>query len=160
MSSGARLFIVIFLLFGLHFFLRLGLGLGSTTPDLLTLALLIGARDMRMAPAALLGLTFGVLEDSFSALAFGGSAVAMTIVGAAGARTRDLFVGDSMIFLVSYLFFGKWARDLIQWLVVGEGVREPFVDVVLVQAPIAAGYLALVGLLTVATTGSWWETSQ
>ena len=113
-----------------------------------------------MGAGAGLGFFFGLLEDSFSVLAFGGSAVAMTLVGAAGSRTRDLFVGDSLVFLVSYLFLGKWLRDLLHWLVVGEGVREPFTDAVLVQAPIAAIYLAVVGVAAVAATGAWWDTAR
>ncbi len=148
------------LLVTLHFFLRLGLGFGSIAPDLLTLALLVTARELRMGSAAAFGLFLGVLEDSFAVLAFGGSAVAMTIVGAVGARTRELFVGDSLIFVVSYLALGKWTRDLLQGLVVGEGVREPFVQVVLIQAPVAAVYLAVVGMAAVAATGSLWETAR
>jgi cell shape-determining protein MreD len=144
----------------LHFLLKLGLGVGQAAPDLLTLALLIGARELSMGAGAGVGFFFGLLEDSFSVLAFGGSAVAMTLVGAAGSRTRDLFVGDSLVFLVSYLFFGKWVRDLLHWLVVGEGVREPFTDAVLVQAPIAAIYLAVVGVAAVAVTGAWWDTAR
>jgi cell shape-determining protein MreD len=158
--SSGRVILVVILLAGLHFLLRIGLGIGSVAPDLLTLSLLIGAREVRMGGGAALGLFYGLLEDSFSVLAFGGSAVAMTLVGAAGARTRDLFVGDSLIFLVSYLVLGKWVRDLIQWLVVSESVRQPFTDAVIVQAPIAAVYMAIVGVIAVAVTGSWWDTAR
>ena len=160
MRAGVRVALVTFLLVTVHFFLRLGLGYGTIAPDLLTLAILVAARELRMGSAAALGLFLGVMEDSFSILAFGGSAVAMTVIGALGARTRDLFVGDSLIFLVSYLVLGKWSRDFLQWLVVGEGIREPFVEVVLIQAPISAVYLAFVGVLAVAATGSWWETAR
>lgn len=160
MRSGGRVILVVVLLATLHFVLRLGLGIGSAAPDLLTLSLLIGAREASMGGGAALGLFYGLLEDSFSILAFGGSAVAMTLVGAAGARTRDLFVGDSLIFLVSYLVLGKWVRDLIHWLVVGEGVRQPFTDAVMIQAPIAAVYMAVAGVIAVAATGSWWDTAR
>ena len=159
MRPSLRVTVVTVTLVVLHFFLRLGLGLGGT-PDLLTLALLVVARELPMGAAAGVGLVFGTLEDALSPLAFGGSAIAMCLVGVAGSRSRDLFVGDSLIFLASYLLLGKWVRDLIQWMVVGEGVREPFVDVVLVQAPFAAIYLMVVGVLAVAATGSWWETAR
>jgi len=84
----------------------------------------------------------------------------LAVVGVVGSRTRDLFVGDSFVFLVSYLFLGKWSRDLLQWLVVGEGVREPFVETILVQAPISAVYLALVGVIAVVAAGSFGESAR
>jgi cell shape-determining protein MreD len=158
--TGLRIGLVTFFLVTLHFFLRLGLGYGAGAPDLLTLGILVAARELRSGSAAALGLFLGVLEDSFSILAFGGSAVAFTVIGLVGSRTRDLFVGDSLIFLVSYLMLGKWSRDLIQWLVVGEGVREPFFETMLIQAPVSAIYLTIVGVVAVAATGSWWETAR
>jgi cell shape-determining protein MreD len=160
MKVSWRVVLVTSFLVTLHFFLRLGLGIGSIAPDLLTLAMLVAARELRTGSAAAVGVFLGVLEDSFSILAFGGSTVAMAVIGVVGSRTRDLFVGDSLVFLVSYLVLGKWSRDLIQWLVVGEGVREPFVDTMLIQAPVSAIYLAVVGVLAVAATGSWWETTR
>jgi hypothetical protein len=83
--------------------------------------------------------------------------VAMTALGAAGARTRDLFVGDSFFFVVSYLFLGKWVKDLLFWVLVGEGIREPFVHAMLVQSSMNAAYAAAVGVLVVTVTGAWWE---
>lgn len=160
MRVGVRVGLVTVFLVALHFFLRLGLGYGAIAPDLLTLGMLVAARELRMGSAAALGVFLGVLEDSFSILAFGGSAVAMAAIGIAGSRTRDLFVGDSLVFLTSYLILGKWSRDLLQWLVVGEGVREPFMETMLIHAPVSAIYLAIVGVIAVAATGSWWETAR
>ena len=155
-----RILLIVVSLAALHFLLRLGFGLDAVAPDLLTLSLLVAARELSMAGGASLGLLYGLLEDSFSVVAFGGSAVAMTIVGAAGSRTRDLFVGDALVFLVAYLLSGKLARDLIQWLVVGEGVRQPFTEAILVQAPLGALYMAAVGVVVIAGTGSWWDTAR
>lgn len=146
-------------LVGLHFLLHVGFGFGGGAPDLLTLALLIAAREMRVGWAALTGLVFGLLEDALSVLAFGASTLAMTVVGWAGARTRDLFVGDSLLFVVSYFAFGKWARDLIRWVAVGEDLREPFVSAVLVGSGLQAVYAALVGVLVVTLFGISWEAS-
>jgi len=160
MRTGVRVGLVTGLLVALHFFLRLGLGYGSIAPDLLTLGLLVAARELRTGSAAALGLFLGVLEDSFSILAFGGSSVAMVVVAIVGSRTRDLFVGDSVIFLVVYLVVGKWSRDLLQWLAVGEGIREPFVETMLIQAPTSAIYLAVVGVIAVSVSGSWWDTAR
>ena len=141
----------------LHFLLHLGMGLDDVAPDLLTVALLLAAREVGMGSAAGIGFAFGLLLDAFSLLAFGANAVAMTVVGAAGARTRDWFVGDSFFFVVSYLFLGKWVKDLLHWVAVGEGVREPFVQALLIEAPLDAAYAAGIGVLVVTITGAWWE---
>lgn len=157
MRNAWRIWGTVILLALLHFFLRLGLGLGDSTPDLLVIALLIAAREVGMGSAAGIGFFFGLLEDAFSTLAFGASTLALTVVGAVGARTRDLFVGDSLLFLVSYLFLGKWTRDLIHWLAVGESVREPFVQAILVEGSLAAVYVTLVGVVAMTVSGAWWE---
>jgi cell shape-determining protein MreD len=155
-----RLWITVSGLVVLHFLLHLGLGVGRAAPDLLTLALLIGARDMRMGTGAALGFAFGLLEDSFSLLTFGSNTIAMTLIGAAGARTRDLFVGDSALFTVAYFFAGKWAHDLALWLLMGSGLRESFVSAMLIQSTLAALYVAGVGLVVMWVTGTWWESSR
>ena len=95
----------------------------------------------------------GLLDDAFSVLAFGSNTFALTLLGMGGARTRDLFVGDSLFFLTSYLVLGKWVRDLLHWVAVGEGLREPFVDTMLIQSPISAVYAGVIGLLVIAISG-------
>jgi cell shape-determining protein MreD len=136
-----------------HLLLHVGFGIGRAAPDLLTVALLLGAREMGMGRAAGMGLFFGLLEDALSVLAFGANSVAMTIIAALGAVTRDLFVGDSVFFLVSYFLLGKWLRDLVYWLMVGESLRQPFVDQVLIQGLIGGLYAAVVGVVLLAVTG-------
>lgn len=160
MRSRILVWVVVVALFALHFLLHVGLGLGSEAPDLLTVALLLAAREVGMAPAAGLGLVFGILEDALSVLSFGANAVAMTVVGILGALTRDLFVGDSLLFLVSYFVLGKWLRDLVHWLMVGEALRQPFVDHMLVQSVLAGFYAAVVGGGVLALTGLWRETES
>lgn len=155
-----RVWSIVVLLVFAHFLLHLGFGLEREAPDLLVVALLVGAREVKLAPGAALGFAFGILEDAFSALAFGASTIAMTVTGAAGARTQDLFVGDSLLFLVSYLFLGKWMRDLIFWVAVGENLRGPFDDVMLVQASLASAYAALVGVAVLKATGAWWRDAR
>lgn len=144
--------VVVFLVF-VHFLLHLGLGVGREAPDLLTVALLVAARRVGMGWGAGLGFGFGLLEDAFSVLAFGTSAVAMTVVGALAASTRDLFVGESALFFVAYLAAGKWLRDLVQWTVAGDVIRQPFVREMLFQSGLAALYAAAVGLLALALAG-------
>lgn len=158
MRSPLRIWGVVGLLIILHFGLHLSLGLGEIAPDLLAVALLIGAREVDMGRAAGLGFVFGLLDDAFSVLAFGANTLALTLVGMGGARTRDLFVGDSLFFLTSYLVVGKWMRDLLHWVAVGEGLREPFIDSMLIQSPISAVYAGGVGLVVIAISGLGWET--
>ena len=157
MRGSWRVWATVGVLALLHFLLHLGLGLGNIAPDLLTISLLLAAREVGMGTAAGIGFAFGLMLDAFSLLAFGSNSVAMTLLGAAGARTRDLFVGDSFFFVVSYLFLGKWVKDLLYWVLVGEGIREPFVQAVLVESSVNALYAAAVGVLVVTVTGAWWE---
>ena len=150
---GVRAWLLVGTLVLLHFFLHVGLGFGVGAPDLLTVGLLLAARDVGLGRAAAMGLFFGLLEDALSVLAFGANGVALTLVGIGGAFTRDLFVGDSRLFIVSYFWLGKWARDLVHWVSVGEELRQPFVDQVLVQGAIGGAYAAVVGIGLVAITG-------
>ena len=158
MKSPARIWSVVGFLVLLHFALHLSLGLGESAPDLLVVALLIAAREVDMGWGAGLGFFLGLLDDAFSVLAFGANMFAMTLVGLGGARTRDLFVGDSLLFLTSYLVLGKWTRDLLHWVSVGEGLRESFVDTMLIQAPISAAYAGFIGLIVILISGLGWET--
>jgi rod shape-determining protein MreD len=155
MTSGWRVWIVIVGLILLHLLLHVGLGIGRAAPDLLTLALLAAARELRVDTAAGFGLLLGLLEDALSALSFGANAITMTLIGAGGAETRDLFVGDSILFLVSYFFLGKWLRDLMHWFFVGDTVRLPFVDQVVAQGLVDGAYTAAVGVLLLLATGLW-----
>ncbi|MGD2121856.1 MAG: rod shape-determining protein MreD [Gemmatimonadota bacterium] len=137
----------------LHFLLHVGFSMEGAAPDLLTLALLLAARQMGMGLAGGIGFVLGLLEDAFSVLAFGASTLAMTLVGILGARTRDLFLGDSLRFFFVYLGAGKLARDFIYWVVAGDTIRGPFVSSVLVDGGIAALYVALAGVLIVWVLG-------
>jgi len=158
-SPRARVVGIVAFLVLLHFLLHVGFSFGTGAPDLLTLGLLLLARQMRLGPAALLGLVLGLLEDSLSAVAFGANSVAMTLVGLGGALTRDLFVGDSRLFVVLYFWIGKWIRDLVHWIAVGGGIRPPFVEHVLMQGALSGAYAALVGLAVVTVVGLPGESS-
>jgi rod shape-determining protein MreD len=140
------IWVLVATLFLAHFVLHVGLGIGRGAPDLLTIALLLMARELGVGSAASVGLFFGLLEDSLSVLAFGANSVAMTTIGILGALTRDLFVGDSRVFVVSYLFAGKLLRDLLHWILVGDELRRPFTDQVVVQGVVGALYVAMIGL--------------
>lgn len=156
MTSGARArrtLILVAILAAMHFVLHVALGVRGRAPDLLTVALLLAAREVGVGAAGGIGLAFGLLEDALSVLAFGANSVAMTAVAILGALTRDLFVGDSRLFLVSYLFVGKWIRDLLHWVVVGDALRLPFTDQVVAQGALGAAYAAGAGLLLLTLAG-------
>ncbi|MBM4182861.1 MAG: hypothetical protein FJ207_01395 [Gemmatimonadetes bacterium] len=136
-----------------HFVLHVGFGFGRGAPDLLTIGLLLAAREVGLGAAAVVGLLFGLLEDALSVLAFGANAVTMTAIGIAGAFTRHLFVGDSRVFVVSYFVVGKWMRDLLHWLMVGEGLRQPFASEVLGLGTLASAYAALIGIALLTLMG-------
>ncbi len=98
----------------LHLALHVGAGLEESAPDLMAVATLLAARRLRATSAALLGLLLGLIEDALALVAFGASSVALAAVAFFGVRSRDLFEGDSMLFVAAYLFLGKWLRDAIQ----------------------------------------------
>jgi rod shape-determining protein MreD len=139
----------------LHFLLQVGFGLGARAPDLLTVALLIVAREVRTGTAAGIGVAFGLLEDSFSVLAFGANAVAMCLVAILGSRSKDLFVGESLLFLGSYLVLGTWLRHALHWVLAGDIVRVGGGQQLLIHGPAAALYAAAAGILILLGTGVW-----
>jgi hypothetical protein len=112
---------------------------------------------VEVGTAAGMGLVFGLLEDALGVVSFGANAVSMTLLGMLGAVTRDLFVGDSILFLVSYFVLGKWVRDLVTWLMMGDALRQPFVDQVLVQGLLGGVYAAAVGIVIMTLSGRWRE---
>lgn len=138
-----------------HFLLHVGFGMGREAPDLLAVGLLLLARELRMGTAAGVGFGLGVLEDSFSLLAFGANALAGTLLGIVGSRSRELFVGESLLFLVSYLFFGTWLRSGLHWVLIGDELRRDASLALLVEGPVDAVYAAGVGVLLLLVTGAW-----
>ena len=150
-----RLWFFVALLVVLHFVLHLAIGFGPAAPDLLLVAVLLGARRLGGAGAAGLGFVLGLIEDALSLVAFGASAVALTVVGYLGARSRDLLEGESFFFIAIYLFLGKWLRDAIQ-MAVSRG-DAPEWNNLLTVAPLTALYTAIAGAVALlifrATTG-------
>jgi len=146
MSHSIRLWLVVLCLFLAHFMMHVGFGLGPAVPDMLTIALLLAAREIGIGWASGLGLAFGLLEDSLSVLAFGANSVAMTLTGALGATTRNLFVGDSLSFQLSYFILGKWARELLHWAMAGEALRLPFLEQVMLNGLLGGVYAATIAI--------------
>jgi rod shape-determining protein MreD len=149
---------VVILLVVAHLLLHVTFGIGRAAPDLLTLALLLGARRVHSGPAAGLGLGLGLLQDSLTALAFGAASATYAVLGVVGSRSRDLFVGDSLLFIGLYLFAGKWLHDIL-YMLFAESVRSgDLLSAVLVDAPIGALYMTGAGLFVVgAYRASGWR---
>ena len=116
-NAGFWIFIIILVI--LHFGVHVALGLRGIAPDFLTIALLLGSRRLSGSGAAGLGLALGILNDALSLTGFGAMAVTYAVVGFLGARSRDLFEGDSLLFVAAYIFLGKWLRDFIYQILAG-----------------------------------------
>jgi hypothetical protein len=147
MRWGLWLFIVILVV--LHLVLRLGLGLGHLAPDLLVVALLLAAREIRAGWAAGLGLALGIIDGSMVPFNLGASALVLTIVGFVGARTRELFSGDNYLFVALYLFVGKWLYDTLLYLVTGDLFSSGPAYLLLIS-PLTALYAAAAGVVALA----------
>ena len=141
--NNTAFWIFIIVLVVVHLSIHVGFGVRGLVPDLLTVALLLGARRLTGSGAAGLGLALGLLNDALSLTAFGALALTYTIVGFAGARSRDLFEGDSLLFVAVYVFLGKWLRDL---LYITFTRSEPWSNL-WSGAPLAALYAALAAMI-------------
>jgi rod shape-determining protein MreD len=141
--------IFIGILVALHFVLRVGMGYEQLVPDLLVVALLLAARQISAGAAAGLGLILGILAGALAPFALGASALALTIVGYFGARSREFFSEDNYVLLALYLFVGKWAFDVLLAIGTREILRSGSIDLLIVS-PLMALYAAAAGLLGLA----------
>jgi len=133
-----------------HLVLHAAFGYGPAAPDFMAVAVLLAARRTTGPRAALLGLGLGLLADALALASFGATAVALVVVGWAGARTRDLFEGGSYAFTLAYLFIGKWLADAI-CLLVSPAARAGAARGALVTAlPLYAFITAVAGVLALA----------
>lgn len=149
MRNGVSFWILVAFLVMLHFGLHLSLGLDTAAPDLLTVAVLLGSRQLSGGAAAGLGFGLGLLEDAVSLSAFGAAAATQTVIGYLCARSRDLFVGDSVLFLAIYLFVGTWLRDVLYYALADAVRRGDPVRSLLVDAPLGALYAAAAGVVAI-----------
>lgn len=149
MRVGAWFWVFIALLVITHFFLHLTLGIGVRGPDLLAVAVLLGARPLPGGAAAGLGFGLGLLEDAVSIAAFGAAAATYTIIAYVGSRSRDLFVGESLLFLSAYLFLGKWVQEALYYGLAAPVRRGEPVEMLLLQAPLNALYTAVAGVVAI-----------
>lgn len=139
---------LVVLLVALYFALHLALGLGTWVPDLLTVAVLLAARRSSAPVATAVGFTLGVLRDSLSLVAFGADAIVLTVLGYLGSRSRDVFLGDSLLFMAVFLLAGKALHDGLYVLLAGSALGGAGMGRLLVELPLvlyaaAAGFAAL-----------------
>ena len=151
MSRGMGYAVLVGLLVVTHFVLRVSLGFGEGAPDLLTVALLLAARRLRPSFSAGLGLVLGLLRDSLAVGSFGADALAMTVIGWLGGRSRDWFEGGTPLFIGVYLTLGVWAHHILRTVlggvpadgsVFGALVLAPVVGALYAAAAGVAAYLA------------------
>lgn len=139
------IFIIILVLLDLA--IHIGLGYGPGAPDLLTVAALLWSRRLTGVAASFVGLITGLLADALSLVAFGASSIALVIVCFLGARTRDMFEGNSTLFIAFYLFLGKLLRDAI-WFAVAPAARQgQDISVLWTVAPLHALVTAVTGAI-------------
>lgn len=149
MKGGWPFWLTMAVLVVLHFILHISFGLGRSAPDLMTVAVLLSARQLTGGAAAGVGFLAGLLEDAVALGAFGAAAVTQTVIGYVGARSRDLFVGDSLLFLTLYLFVGAWLQDALYYGVAEAVRRGTAVERLLLQAPLEAAYAAAAGVVAI-----------
>lgn len=133
-----------------HFLLHLSLGIGSAAPDLLTVAALLAARRLRGGAAAAVGCVLGVLQDALALSGFGAGAVALTVVSYLGARSRDLFEGESSGFILLYLLLGTWLYRALVFGLTLHLASTGAVSTLLLGGIGQAVYAALAGLVCLA----------
>jgi rod shape-determining protein MreD len=143
--TGASFWIFIAVLIVAHLVLHVAIGLTTVAPDLMTVAVLLAARRVKGSAGAAIGVAIGLLTDALSITTFGALALVNGIVGFLGARSRDLFEGDSMLSVAVYVFLGKWLRDALYFVVTKSAHADPW-SVLITSAPIAAIFAAVSAL--------------
>ena len=144
-TSAFWTFIVVLIL--LHLTFRVGFGL-LFVPDLLVVAALLGSRRLGGAAAAGFGLGLGILADALATVGFGATAVAFVIVCYLGSRSRNLFEGDSFLFILCYVFAGAWLIELIRFLLDGSVQRGEAWMTLVTMVPLLALYTGIAGFVS------------
>jgi len=145
-SRGMGYAVLVGLLVVTHFVLRVSLGFGEGAPDLLTVALLLAARRLRPSFSAGLGLVLGLLRDSLAVGSFGADALAMTVIGWLGGRSRDWFEGGTPLFIGVYLTLGVWAHHILRTVLGGVPADGSVIGALVLAPVLGALYAAAAGV--------------
>lgn len=140
-------FLVVLLV--LNFALRVGLGLGTLAPDLLVVAFLLLAREVKPGTAAGFGVLFGLLQGAVN-YTVGATSVALALLGYLAARSREVIAGEGPVMLALYLLAGKWLYDALVYAGLATTGAQGPVSALLGLSLIGALYAALVGVAAVA----------
>jgi len=97
----------------LHFLFRPLFVSLPVAPNLLVGALLLATLHLRAGYAALLGFGLGILESAMALEGMGWYALALTVIGYVGARSRDLLFADARFYVFGYLFVGTWVAEIV-----------------------------------------------
>jgi len=141
MRTGV-IFVILFLAF-LHFLLGPLFDSWFVSPNLLVCAVLLSARQLRPSGAAAVGFVLGLLEDAMVVSHFGLATLLLLLLGYLGSLTRDLFVGEELLFIGTYLFIGTWLFEATSYLAIGGDSLFFF----FLQAPLDALATGAVGYL-------------
>lgn len=147
-GTGAPFWVFIAILVVLHLVVHVAIGLGTAAPDLLAIAVLLAARRMKGSGAAAVGLLLGLLNDALALTTFGATALVFAVIGFLGARSRDLFEGDSLLFVAVYIFLGKWLRDALFLVMTRSASGDPW-GILVTSTPIAAIYAAITAMIAI-----------
>jgi cell shape-determining protein MreD len=129
--------------------LHVGLGLGGLAPDLIAVAVLLTARRSSAVSVAVLALVLGLIDDAMGVGNLGARALGLGFAGLVGTWTRQLVDGEGPLFIVPYLFLGKWLVDAIVTLLRPQAAAGDDIWIELVTAaPITAVWTAVAGTIT------------
>jgi rod shape-determining protein MreD len=130
----------------LHYTLRPLLGWRAPM-DFLLIALLLMSIRVRPAGAALIGLAMGLVADSLTPDSLGAAAIAMTIVGYLASWLKAVFFADNLALNAFFFFTGKWAFDIIYFIVEQRLGGIEMVQQLLLWSPLSAAATAVAGVL-------------
>jgi cell shape-determining protein MreD len=105
--SGLSIALLLFV----HFLFRPLFVRLPVAPNLLVGALLLATLRLRAGHAAALGFGLGILDAAMALEGMGWYALALTVIGYVGARSRDLLFADARFYVFGYLFVGTWIAE-------------------------------------------------
>jgi rod shape-determining protein MreD len=146
LGGTVRALVTFVILVLLHYTLRPLLGWRAPM-DFLLLALLLASIRVRPAAAALIGLAMGLVADSLTPESLGAAAIAMTIVGYLASWLRAVFFADNLALNAFFFFLGKWAFDIIYFVVEQRLGGIELVQQLLLWSPLSAAATAVAGIL-------------
>jgi hypothetical protein len=141
-AFGAFVAILVFL----HLLLHTGFGLGRAAPDFIGIAVLLVARRSTAVRVTILAIALGFLDDAIGIRNLGARSLALGIVAILGTWSKRIVEGEGPLFVIAYLFVGKWLLDAILLAIVPNGPPE--------GALVALGTFGLLNALYAAVAGT------